>query len=195
MRNYLHAAVLVLIASVVHAQPVTPHDDQRVTVRAEGVPIATLLSELARLYPLEKLSIDEAVQQRLVSVVLEGVSLDVALVGILKASGLHFAMSGRRVIVGDWTAAAGRVSDQPAGPLAEEARVVEQAAMRAGEVAAEQQAISDAAGDESTILPTMPVAFVANGENVTYLEPNFVPYKMRPEVRARRMATDVAMIP
>jgi hypothetical protein len=194
MRNYLHAAVLVLIASVVHAQPVTPHDDQRVTVRAEGVPIATLLSELARLYPLEKLTIDDAVQQRLVSVVLEGVSLDIALVGILQASGLHFAMSGRRVIVGDWTAAV-RAVDESAGPHTEAVQAEQQAATRVAEAAAEQPAISDAAGDESTILPTMPVAFVANGENITYLEPNFVPYKMRPEVRARRMATDVAMIP
>jgi len=30
---------------------------------------------------------------------------------------------------------------------------------------------------------------------VTYNDPNFVPYKNRPEVVARRLATDVSQIP
>jgi hypothetical protein len=33
------------------------------------------------------------------------------------------------------------------------------------------------------------------GENVTFADPNFVTYKNRPEVRARRMKIDVATIP
>ena len=33
------------------------------------------------------------------------------------------------------------------------------------------------------------------GESVIYNDPNFVPYKNRPEVVARRLATDVALIP
>jgi len=33
------------------------------------------------------------------------------------------------------------------------------------------------------------------GESVTYSDPNFVPYKNRPEVRARRLSMDVSTIP
>jgi hypothetical protein len=193
MRNLIHAAVIVLTSSAVHAQVVTHHDDQTVTVRAEGVPIAILLSELARLYPLEKIIVDEAVQRRLVSVVLEGVSPDLALIGILKASGLHFAVSGRRVIIGEWTGRAGAVSAMNDSPTISKAE--QQAQELAEAAAAEQQAISEASGTEADILPTPPVPFIANGENITYLIPNFVPYKMRPEVRALRMAIDVAKIP
>jgi len=33
------------------------------------------------------------------------------------------------------------------------------------------------------------------GESVIYNDPSFVPYKNRPEVVARRLATDVSTIP
>jgi hypothetical protein len=195
MRNLIHAAVIVLTSSAVHAQVVTHHDDQTVTVRAEGVPIAILLSELARVYPLEKITIEETVQQGLVSVVLETVRPDVALVGILKASGLDFAVSGRRVIVGDWTATGAAIPVKADGAAPETHAVAQAREAAVAAAAAEQQAISEASGTEGDILPTVPVPFIANGENITYLVPNFVPYKMRPEVRALRMATDVAKIP
>jgi hypothetical protein len=111
----------------------------------------------------------------------------------LKASGLHFAVSGRRVIIGEWTGRAGAVSAMNDSPTISKAE--QQAQELAEAAAAEQQAISEASGTEADILPTPPVPFIANGENITYLIPNFVPYKMRPEVRALRMAIDVAKIP
>lgn len=197
MCKWLYVVLFGLLATSAHAQTVTPHDDQTVTIRAEGVAIATLLADIARVYPLERVTILPGVEQRPVSIVLEHVPPSAGLVGILKASGLDFAVSGRRVIVGEWKgpaeakASALRTVPEALLPKSDAERQAEELAA----AAAEQQAISDASGTESDILPTLPVRFIANGENITYLEPNFVPYKMRPEVRARRMATDVAKIP
>jgi hypothetical protein len=211
MTRWFHVIAIVLTAASADAQ-VAQHEDRTLTIRAESVPLATLLSEIARVYPIDRVTLQTGVEQRLVSIVLERVDPGTALVAILTASGLDFAISGRRVIAGDWTGpiravptsdeapalasgAGDPTASEPETRQRAEAREVERQAVERAATAAEQQAISDAAGDESTILPTMPVAFVANGENITYLEPNFVPYKMRPEVRARRMATDVAKIP
>jgi hypothetical protein len=192
MRTLRLAVAAVLIATSAYAQA---PNEETVTIRAAGVPIGTLLTELAERYRFEKPRIQREVEQHPVSVVLEQVPLQVALRRILQASGLDFAISGRRVIIGDWTTTARQAADGSADPRAAALQAEEQAAIRAAEAAAEQQAISDAAGDESTIVRVNPVAFVANGENITYLEPNFVPYKLRPEVRALRMAIDVTKIP
>jgi hypothetical protein len=43
--------------------------------------------------------------------------------------------------------------------------------------------------------PNVPGGYVMVGDSVTYSDPNFVPYKNRPEVKARREATDVSKIP
>jgi hypothetical protein len=43
--------------------------------------------------------------------------------------------------------------------------------------------------------PGVPGGYTMIGESVIYNDPSFVPYKNRPEVVARRMATDVASIP
>jgi hypothetical protein len=43
--------------------------------------------------------------------------------------------------------------------------------------------------------PEVPGGYTMLGESVIYNDPNFVPYKNRPEVVARRLATDVAQIP
>ena len=43
--------------------------------------------------------------------------------------------------------------------------------------------------------PGVPGGYTMVGESVIYNDPNFVPYKNRPEVVARRLATDVALIP
>ncbi len=43
--------------------------------------------------------------------------------------------------------------------------------------------------------PNVPGGYTMIGESVYYNDPTFVPYKNRPEVVARRLATDVASIP
>jgi hypothetical protein len=43
--------------------------------------------------------------------------------------------------------------------------------------------------------PDVPGGYTMIGESVIYNDPNFVPYKNRPEVVAKRLATDVALIP
>jgi hypothetical protein len=43
--------------------------------------------------------------------------------------------------------------------------------------------------------PDVPGGYTMIGESVIYNDPNFVPYKNRPDVVARRLATDVAQIP
>jgi hypothetical protein len=43
--------------------------------------------------------------------------------------------------------------------------------------------------------PGVPGGYTMIGESVIYNDPTFVPYKNRPEVVARRLATDVALIP
>lgn len=43
--------------------------------------------------------------------------------------------------------------------------------------------------------PEVPGGYTMLGESVIYNDPNFVPYKNRPEVVARRLATDVSQIP
>jgi len=43
--------------------------------------------------------------------------------------------------------------------------------------------------------PGVPGGYTMIGESVIYNDPNFVPYKNRPEVVAKRLATDVALIP
>jgi hypothetical protein len=52
-----------------------------------------------------------------------------------------------------------------------------------------------AIGPEQASEPYVTPEFSMVGESVTYSDPNFVPYKNRPEVRARRLATDVSTIP
>lgn len=203
---------IVLIAASAQAQTITQHDDDTLTVRAESVALAAILTELARLYPLERLTIERDVQQHPVSVTLDRVPRETALVAILRASGLDFAIAGRRVVVGKWTTTSRAATDatssgassdataatstgQAARPDADERDAEQRHAERAAVEADAQHALWAAWGDETTIFPMPPVAFIANGENITYLEPNFVPYKMRPEVRARRMAIDVSKIP
>lgn len=199
MCRLLYVVVNILIAASAQGQTVPPHGDQTVTIRADGVPIGTLLAELGRRHRLEKITIQPEVQQHPVWITLDQVPLRTALARILEASGLDFAMSGRRVIVGDWTgparadALALRTSAEEPQPAAATGQAARAAAIQAAE--AEQHAITAAMDNESTILAAPPVRFVANGENITYLEPNFVPYKLRPEVRALRMAIDVAKIP
>lgn len=213
MGRFLCAIHIVFIAAAAHAQMVVQHDDQTVTIRAEGVPIATLLAEIARVHPLERVTIQAGVEQRPVSIVRERVDPRTALVAILRASGLDFALSGRRVMVGDWTgptravptndgapalASSGAVdppaSERETRQRADAQEAERQAAERAAVAAADLVALQTATA-ETAILPMPPVQFIADGENITYLEPNFVPYKMRPHVRALRMAIDVATIP
>jgi hypothetical protein len=43
--------------------------------------------------------------------------------------------------------------------------------------------------------PGVPGGYTMIGESVIYNDPSFVPYKNRPEVVARRLATDVSTIP
>lgn len=68
---------------------------------------------------------------------------------------------------------------------ADEARQAEAAAQRQAE--AQPIVVMDD--------PNVPGGYTMYGETVIYNDPTFVPYKNRPEVVARRLATDVASIP
>jgi hypothetical protein len=131
---------------------------------------------------LDNLFIEPAIESRVVSVDIDRVALPDAAVQILKESGLDFIVWGRRVFVGDPTAAV---------QLARQGSGASTSAEAAPEVASAapvepQQAASDTiTTDEYTMV----------GENVTYHDPNFVTYKMRPEVVRRRMSINVSTIP
>jgi hypothetical protein len=82
-----------------------------------------------------------------------------------------------------------------------EARVLEaeQREVRAAEESKKEEALAQRQAEAQPIVimddPNVPGGYTMIGESVIYNDPTFVPYKNRPEVRARRLATDVALIP
>jgi type II secretory pathway component GspD/PulD (secretin) len=163
------------LADAAWAGSLTRIDQEHVSVRAVGVPVGQVLAELDGMKQLNNLFIEPAIQSRTISVDIEKVKLGDAAVQILTQSGLDFIVWGDRIFVGDPKAAVQLSKGAPAPvEVAEVVPVVE-----------ETPASAKYATEEYSM----------EGENVKYADPNFVTYKNRPEVKARRMAIDVATIP
>lgn len=166
-------AALFLAVQTVAAGSLQRLDVNHVAVRATGVPVGQLLSELDGLMRLDNLFIEPAIEKKIVSVSIDRVGLADAAVQILKESGLDFIVWGRRVFVGDPTAAV-QLARQPSVDTASVALPTEPSG-----------ASDTVTTDEYTMV----------GENVSYHDSNFVTYKMRPDVVRRRTTMDVATIP
>lgn len=186
MKSFIARAALVapvlLAAHAAAAGSLQRLDANHVAVHAVGVPMGQLLGELDGMMRLDNLFIEPAIESRVVTVNLDRVPLAEAAVEILKASGLDFIVWGRRIFVGDPTTAVqlARQGSQPGGAIA-----------AAVETDSEVPAAEAPAGSDS--LTTDEYSMV--GESVTYHDPSFVTYKMRPEVVRRRTTIDVSTIP
>jgi hypothetical protein len=167
-------APLLLAAQAATAGSLQRLDANHVAVHASGVPMGQLLGELDTMMRLDNLFIEPAIESRVVTVNIDRVALADAAVQILKESGLDFIVWGRRVFVGDPTTAV---------QLARQGTSTSQTPSAAVE--------EPVAGTDS--LTTDEYSMV--GENVTYHDPTFVTYKMRPEVVRRRTSIDVSTIP
>lgn len=184
IKKAAQVAPLLLLAQGAFAGSLQRLDTNHVAVRATGVPVGKLLGELDGLMRLDNLFIEPAIESRVVNVNIERVALSDAAVQILKESGLDFIVWGRRIFVGDPTSAvqlARQGSSTPAATAAAEKTETESA-----EVVADQAPGTDSITTDE---------FSMVGENVTYHDPNFVTYKMRPEVVKRRLSVDVTKIP
>jgi hypothetical protein len=185
-RTVVRAALVVapvLLADAAWAGSLSRLDQDHVSVRANGVPIGQVLSELDRMKALHNLFIEPAIESRTISVNIDRVGLADAAVQILTQSGLDFIVWGDRIFVGDPKAAV--QMKQGGSQQAEAAAAVAEAAVVEAPPVDEVPALSTFSTAEYSMV----------GESVTYADPNFVTYKNRPEVVARRKAIDVATIP
>jgi hypothetical protein len=178
----LMAPVFVMASQVASAGSLQRLDTNHVSVHAAGVPVGRLLSELDGMVRLDNLFIEPAIESRTVTVNIDRVALKDAATQILTESGLDFIVWGQRIFVGDPTAAVA---------LPRQAGKTEGAATAAVETAEAAPAPEAVAGSDSMTTDE----FSMVGENVTYHDPSFVTYKMRPEVVRRRTSIDVSTIP
>jgi hypothetical protein len=176
-------AAPVMLADAAWAGSLTRLDQEHVAVKASGVPVGQVLSELNGMKRLNNLFIEPAIESRTISVAIEKVGLADAAVQILTQSGLDFIVWGDRIFVGDPKAAV-----QMRAPGQAESAAAAPAETVVVEVAGNTEEVP-----ASSTYSTSEFSMV--GENVTYADPNFVTYKNRPEVRARRLKVDVATIP
>ena len=216
------SAVLLVAASAISAtasaQSVTRSGDDRVSIDAQSLPIGRVLRDMLAVAPIEALMIDPKVESHLVSAHIVGATTGEAINQILADSNLPFLIWGGangpwRIFVGDKDAALRVTSGSPLPSGSREA-----AAPSPGLSVAEEQVLADEkrenqsredalrakanaqrAAEARPIVvmddPEVPGGYTMVGESVTYNDPNFVPYKNRPEVVARRLAVDVSQIP
>jgi hypothetical protein len=193
------------------AQTAAARPDGRIDLKAQQAPVGRVLRELAAVVPMSKLLIDPAAEATMVAVPeASGLSRADALDAVLSASKLPYLVWGGqsgpwRVVLGNESSAV-EVSVVPPSSaadaradngspatdhdLAVEAFVAREAAVAeaaASKAEPEAVVVDDAVG--------VPGGYTLTGENVTYHDPTFVPYKNRPEVRARRLKIDVNAIP
>jgi hypothetical protein len=96
----LASGLLVTLSGSAAAQTVTMTGPDRVTVRAEAVPLGQLLTELSKLLPMEKVEIDDAQESLPVTLAVDAVPIRVAMLLTLRASGLDFLLTERQLWVG-----------------------------------------------------------------------------------------------
>jgi hypothetical protein len=206
------------------AQSVTRSGGDRISVEAQSLPIGRVLRDMLAVAPIEALMIDPKVETHPVSAHIVGATAGEALSQILAESNVPFVIWGGakgpwRIFVGDKDAALRVTSGSPLPSASERAASApEPSAAREQALAEKQRAREDSAAEarareerinakaraeraaESRPVvvmddPEVPGGYTMLGESVIYNDPNFVPYKNRPEVVARRLATDVSQIP
>jgi len=180
------------------------------SVRAEATPVGRVLRELLPLIPMDGLWVDPKVEAQPVTLELAGVTPSEALNGVLMESRLPFLVWGGtkgpwRVVVGDKSAAlrvggsdvAASPPDGEAAPDRPRDALIAQWQEHEAEMDVKAAADFEAASRpvEVTSDPGVPGGYTLVGDNLTFHDPTFVPYKSRPEVRARRQAIDVTTIP
>lgn len=199
-----------LIAGASGAQTVTSANG-RIDVHADAMPVGRVLRELLPMLPMESMMIDPKVEGKPVTVSISGASTGEALNTVLESSGLPYGIWGGaqgpwRLVLGDKDSAVqvtvGTGIDTSIG-LAEADRQAGTGQLAAQWAAHEEEAAQQAATEReaearpivNTTDPEVPGGYTMVGESVTFHDPTFVPYKNRPEVRARREAIDVTTIP
>jgi hypothetical protein len=187
-----------------------------VTVKADGVPLGDLLRQLSALVPMDRLKIAPAALSAPVTLDAERVPVTEAMFLVLKASNVDYVMSGTRLLAGgagqavpgradtavarrDMTPADGTARNTEAERVAaaSTSSVVVPSQGGIGGVASDGSAVvSDETADQFGFLVGAEVVqFKVIEDSAVVTTPGFVPYKMRPEVVARRKAADVAKIP
>jgi hypothetical protein len=107
------AVAFALMAEPLSAQTVIPGPDETISVHAQSVRLVDVLRAVAAVHPFEKLIIEAAVENRLVTVAIDAVDTKRALVAILEAAEVDFAMAGpKRLIAGKSVG----VADLPSTP-------------------------------------------------------------------------------
>jgi hypothetical protein len=224
IRTALRLSALLVAAAVASpvsswAQSVTRSGAGRINVEASSLPIGRVLRDMLAVAPIEALMIDPKVENHMVTAHLVGATPGEAINQILADSNLPFLIWGGasgpwRIFVGDKDAAlrvaagsalpasqapakAQRTEAQQAKAEASRAEDERNEARREERIAAKAMAERQAEAQPIMVMddPNVPGGYSMVGESVTYNDPNFVPYKNRPEVVARRLATDVAQIP
>jgi hypothetical protein len=210
----LLAGAVAISAAPSFAQTVTRSSADRISVEAQSLPIGRVLRDLLAVAPIEALMIDPKVENNSVSAHLYDVTPGEAINQILADSNLPFLVWGGargpwRIFVGDKDAALrvgagtplpGGAAITPQNREAEE-RVLEaeQREIQANEENMKPIAEAQRQAEAKPLVvmddPSVPGGYTMIGESVIYNDPSFVPYKNRPEVVARRLATDVASIP
>ena len=223
-RSALRVSTLLLVAAAVpcapsSAQSVTRSGD-RINIEAQSLPVGRVLRDMLAVAPIEALMIDPKVETHPVSAHIVGATAGEAINQLLGDSNLPFLIWGGangpwRIFVGDKDAAL-RVSSgtplpsgsanaenahvSPGLSVAEEQVLAdEQREVKAREERLAAKALAERQAEARPVVvmddPDVPGGYTMVGESVTYNDPNFVPYKNRPEVVARRLATDIALIP
>lgn len=220
----LLAAGLSLLPRPAAAQTVTVVATDRVTVRAQNVPIAALLAELAPLASMDRMDVDPADQSRPVTVTIDNVPARVAILITLRSSGVDFIFTEKRLRVG----AGGKVIETPrrqpivaaerdhdtqvttprpvparptGDPVDDNRPAIAGAAPADGAASAATAGQETASASVGTVnefdhgLSVRNVPFVVKEDSVAVTEPGFVPYKNRPDVQRQRLATDPSTIP
>ena len=198
------------------AQSVSRSSADRISVQAQSLPIGRVLRDMLAVAPIEALMIDPKVESHPVSARLVNVSAGEAINQILADSNLPFLVWGGaqgpwRIFVGDKDAAlrVGSGTPLPGGRAAaatpqtaeaqERVLEAERREVRAAEESRASEAMAQRQAEAQPVVvmddPGVPGGYTMIGESVIYNDPTFVPYKNRPEVVARRLATDVASIP
>jgi hypothetical protein len=165
-----------------------------VTVKVESVALGDLLADLAALDTRIAIHLDPAERNIPVTVAVENGSVSDAMFQAVKASGLDFVMNGR----GLWAGRAKKAAEI-AGTLLKASGDRE-----VREIPSEMDANDAIAGPESAntnadsfgdlvFAPVVPIT--GRDENLRVDLPNFVPFKLRPEVIKARRAIDITIIP
>jgi hypothetical protein len=218
-RSALRVSSVMLVCAAASAAPssaqsVSRSAVDRISVEAQSLPIGRVLRDMLAVAPIEALMIDPKVENHPVSARLLNVSAGEAINQILADSNLPFLVWGGaqgpwRIFVGDKDAALRVTSGSPlpnggvATPQTVEAqeRVLEaeRREIQAAEESKSAEAMAQRQAEAEPVVimddPGVPGGYTMIGESVIYNDPTFVPYKNREEVRARRLATDVALIP